>query len=104
MVLSLSTQMGYAMGKFSGEDDPKNLQQMRDMGLTEIRSVRADTNGVPVLLTTAHMPDGRHLYLSYIAMGNSGVVLRLVFNHLEVNVEEGDRIWKAFVEGLNAAP
>lgn len=101
-MIALSLNVGYVpgSGKFTGEDDLQTKAKMERTGVKNIVSRRRDKNGVPIYETTAEGPNGRHIYIAYIAIGNSGSAFRVMYYHPKSHTERDVSVWRAFVDGL----
>lgn len=100
-LFTLSMRVAYnsKTNKFSNEGNPEQKDQMRRAGITNINERRVDSGGVPILEFKSEF-NGRHIYLAYMALGDTGSVIKSMYQHPEKYSDQDDIIWNAFVSGF----
>ncbi|MCH8621481.1 hypothetical protein [Undibacterium sp. TS12] len=100
ITIGLSLNVGFDPGsnKFSGEDEVQT--DYKKLGFTNVLSRRLDKKNTPIEELTATGPNGRRIYLAYIAMDNSGVTYRITYYHPEEYKASETLIWRKLIDNL----
>lgn len=95
--LKISLNVGYdeQSKKFSGEEQMANAKNQP--GLSDVTFRRSDVQGFPMATFTAVSGD-RHLFLQYIALGNSALLVN--YFPAETFSPKDSEIWSQFVNGF----
>lgn len=100
--ISISTRVAFHVGtnKFSGEGDSAQRAAMERSGMMNIVERRVDANGIPIFELTCRNSNGRMIYLAYIALMNSGSVMKITYLHPKEHRPRDLEIWSRFIAGL----
>lgn len=97
VTVSLNVSYDRVSQKFTGED--RMAEDLKNQGVANADVARVQVEGFPLLSITGEAL-GRHLYIAYVAVGESGETLKIVYRHPREWTDRDDQAWNTFLHGL----
>lgn len=105
----VTLNVGYdaASGRFSGgpgQPESALREEAEEAGARIVRFARVKTAPLPALEMVAEMPDGRRVYMLYLAMGIEDDVVLINYHPPAQRTAADDRRWQELVAGIAGVP